>query len=601
MQSQLLLSQDFTASVSRNPVTVGERFQVTFSINADASDFKAPDFKGFTVLSGPNQSQSIQFINGAMSRSLSFSYIVSADKTGEYLINSATVSSDGKKLKSNTVTVRVLPETDAQKQRRQQEADQEKSLSNQATQILKENILVKLNVSKRDVFQGEQITATYKLYIHPDLNIAQINPSKIPTFNGFWAQELNIDKVNWKREVLNGVPFNSAVIKQVVLFPQRSGKLTIEPYEFDVTARLRVPSRRRSNDPFSSFFDDPFFGGSYRDFSYKPKSETFYINVKPLPQTSPEGYAGAVGSLSMDAWLDKNSVKAGEPITLKIKISGKGNMKLIEPLKVNFPPDFEVYEPKIIDNISVSAGGVSGNITYEYLFIPRNPGKYKIEPIQFAYFDLSKSSYSTNRSAEFSISVDKNENGTGLTGNVVSGVRKEEVQLIGKDIRFIKLNMSEPVKYRKSFMFSALFWILLVMPMVLFVFIFFRLRKRKQLQSDILLFKNKRATKISMKRLSTAKNYMIKSQHDKFYEEINRAMWGYLSDKLAIPASDLTKDKARETLHNLGVNVEIADEFLSTLDSAEFARYAPSSSNVGMDSIYKSAVKSITDIEGVLK
>lgn len=595
-----LFSQDFTASVSKNPVTVGERFQVTFSANVDGSNFKAPDFKGLSVLSGPNQSQSIQIINGAMSRSLSYSFILTASKVGDFTISPATINVDGKQVKSNSVQLKVLPETETQKQSRQQDADQEKSLGNQAQQVLKNNIFIKLSVSKRDVYQGEQITSTYKLYIHPELNIVQINPSKIPSFNGFWAQELNVANVNWQREMVNGVAFNSAVIKQVILFPQRSGKLIIEQYEFDVIARLKVQNRRRSNDPFNSFFDDPFFGGSYRDFPYKPKSETATINVRPLPSSSPENFAGAVGSLNMDAWLDQNSVKAGEPITLKVKISGKGNMKLIEALKVNFPPDFEVYEPKTIDNINVSAGGVTGNISFEYLVIPRNAGNYKIEPVVFSYFDLSKSAFVTIKSAEFDINVDKNDN-LSLSGSAVSGVRKEEVQLIGKDIRFIKLNTADLTPYRKSFIYSGSFWILLLLPLVLFILILLWLRKRKQLQSDVLLFKNKRATKISKKRLSIAKNYMAKSEHDNFYEEINRAMWGYLSDKLAMQNSDLTKDKARETLASLGVSDNLVNDFLDTLNSAEFARYSPSNAIDGMEQTYKSAVKSITEIEGVLK
>lgn len=593
-------SQEFTATISKNPVTVGERFQITFSVNAEGSNFKAPDFKGFSVLSGPSQSQNIQIINGAMSRSLSFSFLLSADKIGDYTINPAYISSDGKQLKSNSVQIKVLPESDAQKQQRQQEAEHEKSLGDQATKILKDNIFVRLNISKKDVFQGEQVTATYKLFIHPELNIVQLNPSKIPSFNGFWAQELNTDKISWQREIVNGIPYNSAVIKQVVLFPQRSGKLTIDPYEFDVIARLKVQTRRRSNDPFSSFFDDPFFGGSYRDFPYKPKSETYTINVKPLPSSAPSSFEGAVGSLSLDAWLDKNNVKAGEPITLKVKISGKGNLKLIQQLKVNFPPDFELYDPKTIDNISISAGGATGNISFEYLAIPRNAGKFKIEPIEFSYFDLSKNAFTTVKSTEFDITVDKNENQQ-LINNVVTGIRKEEVQLIGKDIRFIKLNINNFEKNRTSLLFSNLFWLFVLLPFILFFIIIFWLRKRRNLHADISLFKNKRATKVSSKRLSIAKKYMIKLEYDKFYEEINKALWGYVSDKLFMPYAELTKDKTRETLNSKGVDEAIINEFLDTLDAAEYARYAPGDAKEGMDNIYRLAVKVITDLEGTLK
>jgi len=596
----VVFSQEFSASLSRNPVTVGERFQVTFTLNGEGSNFKAPDFKGFSVLSGPNQSQNIQIINGAMSRSLSFAFILSADKTGEFSIGSATISSNGSLVKSSPITVKVLPETDAQKERRKQEADQEKSLGDQALQVLKENIFVKLNISKRDVYVGEQITAIYKLYIHPEINIVQLNPSKIPSFNGFWAQELGNEQTKWTREVINGVPFNSAVIKQVVLFPQRSGKLIIDPYEFDVIARLKVQSRRRSNDPFSSFFDDPFFGGSYRDFPYKPRSESYTVNVKALPQPEPDNFSGAVGSLNMDAWLDKSSCKAGEPITLKVKISGRGNLKLIEPIKINFPPDFEVYDPKIVDNISVSAGGVTGNFIYEYLFIPRNSGTYKIEPVLFTYYDLTKNSYQSIKSLEFEINVDKNDN-QNVVNNIISGVRKEEVQLIGKDIRYIKLNARNFEKNRHSFIFSNIFWFLIFLIIALFFIMIYWLKKRRNLHADISLFKNKKATKFANKRLSIAKKYMNKSEHDKFYEEINKALWGYLSDKFNMPYSDLTKDKARETLISLGVDDLLINEFLGTLDSAEFARYAPIEQTTGMDKIYKSAARVITDLEGVLK
>jgi uncharacterized membrane protein len=590
---------EFHATVDKNPVTVGERFTVTFSVNGDASNFKGPNFKGFTVLGGPMQSQNVQIINGAMSRSLSYSYILTADKTGNFNIDPATISSGGNAVKSNSIQMRVLPESDTQKQRREQQADQEKSLGKQALEILKKNIFVKANVTKRSVYQGEQITATYKLYLNPQLNPIEMKPKKIPSFDGFWTQEINVDKLNWTREVINGVAFNSAVIKQVVLFPQRNGNLTVDPYEFDFVVRMKVDNRKRSNDMFNSFFDDPFFGGSYRDFPYTAKSESISINVNNLPGGSPADFNGAVGNFSLDSWLDKNKTKAGDPISLSIKITGSGNMKLLGPLKSKFPPGFEAYEPKVIDNTNVTISGISGNITYEYLAIPRNAGTFKIEPIVFVFFDLNKKQYISLKSKEFSVTVEKGDGSN--TNNIVSGVRKEEVELIGKDIRFIKMNSGQLKQFPKSFFNSPLFWLISILPLIFFFFFIFWRRKKNKYENDLQLFKNRKATKFAKKRLSAAKGYLNKSQHDKFYEEINRALWGYLSDKLGIPNSELTKDKARDVLLLRDVSSDLIEKFMETLDEAEFARYAPSSVQGSMSTVYKDAVNVITEMEGVLK
>jgi hypothetical protein len=590
---------EFSATVDKNPVTVGERFTVTFSVNGDASNFKGPNFKGFTVLGGPMQSQNVQIINGAMSRSLSFSYILTADKIGNYNIDPAIITSNGNSVKSNSIQMRILPESDTQKQRRQQQADQEKTLGQQALEILKKNIFVRANVSKRSVYQGEQITATYKLYLNPQLNPIEMKPKKIPSFDGFWTQDINVDKLNWAREVINGVAFNSAVIKQVVLFPQRSGNLIVDPYEFDFVVRMKVDNRKRSNDMFDRFFDDPFFGGSYRDFPYTAKSESVSINVNNLPGGSPLDFNGAVGNFSLDSWLDKNKIKAGEPISLSVKITGNGNMKLLGPPKSNFPPGFEVYEPKVSDNTNVTTSGISGNITYEYLAIPRNAGSFNIEPIVFSFFDLNKKQYVTLKSKEFNVIVEKGD-GTN-SSNIISGVRKEEVELIGKDIRFIKMKSGELKQFPKSFFNSPLFWFCTVLPVIFFFFFLIWRRKKNKYENDLQLFKNRKATKFAKKRLSAAKGYFNKSQHDKFYEEINRALWGYLSDKLGIPYSDLTKDKAGEILLLRDVSNDLIEKFVGTLDEAEFARYAPSSAEGSMGTVYKDSVDVITEMEGVLR
>ncbi len=592
-------SQEFEATTNKTIVAIGERFQVSFSLkNGDGSNFKSPDFKGFVVLSGPMQGQNIQIINGKTFRSVSFSYTLTTSKAGDYTINSASIAVGGNIVKSNPITIKVMPETDAQKQQNQENAKQDKELSVQAQDILKKNIFVKLNVSKKDVYLGEQITATYKLYVNPELNLIQMNPSKVPTFEGFWAQELSNDKLSWAREIIDGVAYNSAIIKQVVLFPQKSGKLTAEPYEFDFIVRLKVQGRKQQrNDPFGGLFDD-FFSSSFKDFNYKAKSETGNINVKELPANQPETFNGSVGDITLDVWLDKTKTKTGEPVSLNVKISGRGNLKLIEPLSLSFPPEFEIYDPKINDNTNVSVAGMSGSKIFEYLMIPRNPGNFKIEPVVFSYFDLNTKQYKTLTSKEFVISVEKGNNSDASS---ISGVRKEDVQLIGKDIRYIKTKDADLEKNSVSFFGTANFFVWLFSPVaMLFIFIIL-LGKRRKFTADDLLVKNRRATKIAKRRLTIAKKCMIKNEKDKFYEEITKAMWGYLSDKLLISNSDLTKDKAKEILLSKNVNDELANKFLNTLDIAEFARYAPVGQESEMPNLYESSVSVITEIEGVLK
>lgn len=592
---------EFVASVDRNPVPFGERFTISFTINGEGSNFKGPSFKGFTVLSGPMQSQSVQIINQKMSRSLSFSYILTADKIGKFTIEPATITSGSYSLKSNTLQIEVLPESDVQKQRRLQEQEKQKSVNEQAQDILKKNIFLRADVSKRKVYQGEQLTATYKLYIHPQLNPDQMNPKKIPSFDGFWTQDLNVEKLNWQRESVNGVNYNVAAIKQVVLFPQRSGSLKIDPYEFEFVVRLKVDGgqRRRSGSLFDDFLNDPFFSDNYQSFNYIAKSESIGVLVDPLPTNAPEAFAGAVGMMQMEANLDKSKTKTGEPITLKLKISGSGNLKLLDAPTINFPPGFEIYEPKITDNTTVSSSGISGSITYEYIIIPRNAGEFKIEPINFTYFNLSERVYKTLSSQQFNIFVEKGLNNS--TNGIVSGIRKEEVELIGKDIRFIKLNVDDIERYPGRFFKTSYFWLLLVLPFVLLFLLLWYKRKRLKEAQDMLQFRTKKATKLSRKRLSMASKLMKHNHNDKFYEEINKALWGYVSDKLLIPNSDLTKDNVRIILNARNVTETTIDKFLETLDEAEFARYAPSASNIRNEDIYKDAVEIITQLEGEIK
>lgn len=584
----------FTATISKNPISVGERAQVVFTINDAGSNFRAPDFAGLKVLSGPNQSTSMSIVNGSMSRELSYSFFVEATKEGSFEINPATITVNGKQFKSNSLKIEVMPETQAQKQRRQQEEDQKRTLNEQAQKVISDNLFVKLVVNKTNVFMGEQILATYYIYVHPELNLVNLEGDKLPTFNGFWTQEIDVGRLQFDRDVVNGVAYNKAVVKKVILFPQRSGKLEVEPYGFKFTARLQVSSGRKSRDPFEGFFSS----GNYKDFEYTTKTNTAIINVNPLPENAPISFNGAVGDFKMEAWFDKTISVQNDPFTLKVKISGKGNLQLIEPLNLNFPPGFEAYEPKSTDNINISATGVTGSKTFEYLIMPRNQGKYDVGPVEFAYFDLDSKKYKILSSDKFSLTVNKGDGKD--DGNFVSGIRKEDIELLGSDINYIKTkrNLSNG---SCNFFGSSLFYVLTILPLLSFLLLIVFIQKIDKNSSDTKIVKNRKANKIAKQRLSKAKAFMNSGENAKFYEELTRALWGYSGDKLSIETSLLNKDLLKEKLINLKINEGIIDNFLNTIDECEFARYAPSQYSESLEKLYETAVNSIMEIEGALK
>ncbi len=587
----------FTASAQKTPVTQGERFQVTYTLhNASGSRFSPPSFSGFKTLMGPSVSQSTHIVNGQFSQKTSYTFVLQAKRRGKRRIAPASITANGKSIKSNPLMIEVVEPSEAEKRRREAKQEREKTLSQQAEEIISSNLFVKCYVNKSNVYQGEAITATYKIYVHPELNIRSLSAKKEPSFNGFWTQEIDLGEVKWRYEKYDGKRFQSAMIKKVVLLPQRDGRLSIEPYKFDCIARLRVQGGGRSRrSPFDDFFD---FGGNYRDFTYVASSKKRYVNVKALPANPPSEFDGAVGDFKFEAWIDKDRVNAGNPISLRAKISGEGNLKLIEPFELNLSSDFEVYEPKIADNARVSSSGMSGSKIFEYIIIPKHEGEYKIEPITFVYFDLSKKKYVTIESDEFNITVLE---GDGEEPSIVSGVQKEDVKFLGEDIRFIKTDASSFDKKDERYFGSTWFAALNLIAPVLFVLALIYKRRKRELEQNQYLLKNKRATKVARKRLAQSKKYLTNGDRDKFFEEVARALWGYLSDKLSIPASELNKEKASEKLDSKGVSEEVIDNCLATIDESEFARFASSESSGKMDDIYDKAVGTIRDLEGEIK
>ncbi len=585
-------SAEFKASLNQNPVTQGERFVVSFSVDEDASNFRGPDFKGLQVVSGPNTSQSMQIINGNMSRSLTYTYYVVAPKEGTYNISPASIRVKGETIKSNSLTVKVVPPSEAEKQRREAAKNRESQISEQASNFLKKNIFIKANYSKRDVYIGESINVSYKLYIHPQVTIVGSEPQQIG-FDGFWVEDL--DPAQRSAELVDGVRYDVYELKKSVLYPQKTGTITVDPMEIVLKARLRIQG---NNQRRRSMFDDFFSRGEYRDFDYNAKSSAVTINVKDTPAGAPVGFTGAVGDFKMEAWFDNTQGATNEPMSLKVKISGKGNMKMIEPLDLKFPPDFEAYEPKTADNTKTGAGGTTGNKMFEYLIIPRNPGEFKVGPVEFSYFDLKDNSYKTLESEQFTLTIAKGKDAP--AGSKVSGVNKEDIQYLGKDIRFIKTD-AKLYKEAESFFGTTFFYVLLVTPIGFILVVLVAKKKNQELAQDKMAMKNKFASKIVKKRLALAKKHLDNNDKDGFYEEMVRALWGYLSDKLSIPTAELTKDKAAEAMAKLNIKENLSEKYLEVIENCEFARYAPAGMASDMKTLYDDAAKAITDLEGGLK
>lgn len=588
----LFAEYKFTATTSSTTVTVGEQIQVTFTLNStNGKNFQPPSFKGFTVLAGPSRSMSTQIINGQISSSMSFIYILLADAEGTYTIEPAKITVDGNTLSSNPITIKVVKGDSKQQTQQNKEQSGEKTLSQQAEEIIRNNLFIRLFVDKSQAYLGETIVATYKLYVHPDLNIVNINVPKMPSFNGFWTQDFGIKELKFTTEVINGIPYRVADLKQVVLIPQQKGTLTIDPMEIEFVVRLLIkqqPQKKRYRDLFDMLFDDPFFNDPffttrYKDFPFTVRSKPISIKVLPLPTPEPAEFRGGVGSMQMKAWLDKTNVKTGEVATLKVQISGKGNLKLLSPFELKLPADIDTYEPKTIDNTNVTPSGVSGNVTFEYYLVPKNPGTYKIEPIKFAYFNLDKKQYETLTSSEFVLNVEK---GATATQTIVANIKKEEVQYLGKDIRYIKTSTGRLHREGESFIVSPIFLLASLLPIGLWVLAFIYAKRKEKIEGNAILMRQIRATKIAQKYLKNAKKLITNGQKDKFYEETARALWNFVANKLNIKPTELTKESVREKLLEKVNNEEIVEQLLELINRCEQARYSPQYDNVPLDEIY---------------
>lgn len=590
-----MMAQTLSATVSRNPVGVNEQFQLSFSLNGGGSSFRAPSLNDFHILSGPNQSTSMQFINGAVSQSLTFSYILQPKKEGTFKIDPATVESGGKVVQSNSITINVTAGSGQSSKGGGAQADNDK------TNISSNNIFIRVSVDKTNVYRGEAIVATFKLYTN--VQVVNYGINKVPAFNGFWSQEMQMpQQLKLYSETYKGVNYQVGEIKKVVLFPQQSGNLTIDAMEGECIARIQVKRNRSSGgfDIFSDpFFNDPFFGsGGVRDVKFAVKSDPIKITVKDLPPNPPASFNGAVGKFSLEGKIDKTTVKSNDAVNFRFRISGKGNIKLIEAPQLELSSDIEAYDPKISDNITINERGASGTRTFDFLLIPRHQGSYPVGPVEFSYFDLDKKAYVTLKTPGYKLEVERGKDGG---GSALSSSGRSDFKVIGRDIRFIKTNAPEFSDGTHNFYGSLIFYLLALIPFAgIGALVMFR-KHHLQLNADASAVKSRKATKMARKRLEIASKFLKSGDKNGFYDETGKAIWGYLSAKLKIPVSSLTKDSATDALKSANVKDETITDLITTIDYCEFARFARMDSGKSPEQLYSEVVTLITKVENEIK
>lgn len=580
-----------SATASKSTVGTNEQFQLTYTLNANGQRFQAPDLSDFYVHSGPNQSSSMQYVNGNFSQSISLSYILQPRKEGSFRIGPASIEVEGKRIVSNVVNLTVVKGAAQQQQQAQQGS--ESGLSNK-------NIFIKAVVNKNNVYQGEAVVVSFRIYTN--VSILNYTVNKMPAFNGFYSQDIQLpEQLELSNEVIDGVTYRTGEIKKLVLFPQQSGDLVIDPMELECIARIQVKSNRR--DPFGMFndpfFNDPFFGGGAKDVKYAFRSNSLHVQVKPLPAGAPPSFNGTVGRASCDASIDKTTTRANEPITLKIKISGSGNLKLTDAPQLNLPPDLEVYDPKITENIKTGVNGSTGSKTFEYLIIPRNEGNFVLEPVPFTYFDLDKKQYITNPGKSFTVKVGRGS-GQPVTAAGPSGVQQNDVQLMGRDIRYIKLKSEEFTTDATGFYGTPAFYAFSITPLLLFSGLLVYRNRTHKLNADARQVRTRKASGAAQKRMAAASDALAKNNPAVVYEETSKALWGYVSDKLLIDPAVLTKETAATELAKRKVPDELVLRWKKLLEDCEFARYAGAAAAQPAE-VHKEAIQLITSLENALK
>jgi hypothetical protein len=549
-------AQDPIRLVAEGPkvMAAGEVARLSYTINARADGFTGPKIDGF-LFSGPalSTNMSTQIINNQVTQSVSYiyNYTIQATAEGVFTIPAATAVVKGKSYTSETVKIEVL------------KGGQEKQQGAGSDGIGQEDLFTRVEVDRPQVYKGEQIFATIKIYTR--VTLARFGEIKMPSFGGFWNQEIpTSEQVSLERTNYNGRIYNVGVIRKTILVPQKTGTITIDPFEIECFVNIQ---RRGQRSPFDDFF------GSYETVSRKVKSVPVEITVKSFPDNQPAGFNGAVGRFTVTAGIDKTEVKTNEAVSLKVVIKGNGNLKLIDLPVFRFPADLEVYDPKITDNIDAGSNGITGSKSFEYLIIPRHAGTFEIPAWNFSYFDPSSGTFKTYTSENMTIRVARGENDS--ESSVVSAPGKEDLRVIGQDIRFIKTSKTNLKLKGHNFYGSTGFIFVFVIVVLLFISIFLYFSYRFRNLADLQGSRFRKASLVSRKHLAMARKHLETSGRDEFLEALARALWGYIADKFNIEFSNLNRDNLRGVLESRGVDSKTIESFIETLDNAEFLRFAP--------------------------
>lgn len=581
---QLMASAvSFKAKLSHSKVAVGQRFRITFTVNANGGNFSAPSFDNFRVLSGPNQSSSMQYINGKLSREFSINYILQATTVGTFDIGPAIITSNGKQMESNVVEIEVVKElsgTAAQNQRQ----DQRK----QSGDELGKYVYIKAFVDKKSAYLGEKLSVTYKLYSR--LGMQSLDLESLPDLNGFWAHDLHsvYDQFKLTTEYIGGEVYQVAVLKQSLLYPQRAGKLTIDPLSMKAVVQVKS---RRSRSVFESMF------GSYETKELLISSTPIQVDIKPLPKyTGETNFSGAVGQYKINLISNKERLKANEAIDLKVEISGQGNLPLIGAPKLNFPPDLEVYDPETKNQFKNTAAGSSGKKIFNYLVIPRHEGKYVIEPYAFTYFDQKKQAYLTAYTDSLIFEIEAGDE----EANVVydASQRKKEVELLENDIRFIHLNQLILFDGDHCFYGSFSFYLSIILILLSAVLLYFISKKYRDQRSDLVGRRKSKARKLANKRLAKALKFKSAGDDKAFYEEIGNALYGYYADRYNMGTAELSLEVLLEKLAAEGANPLLIDQLRNSVEQADLARYAPGSA-IATEKLFENAREVIEETESL--
>ena len=546
----------FTASAP-DAVVVGDQFRLSYTVTTQkVKDFRAPSIKGFDVLMGPSRSQqsNTQIVNGNVTStsSITFTYILMANNAGEYTIPGASIVADGDQMVSNSVRIKVLP----QDQGDSNSSSSSSTHSSSGTGVSNQDLFITASASKTNVYEQEAFVLTYKIYTR-ESNL-QLNNAKLPDFKGFHSQEIEMTtNARWTPEHYQGRNYYTTVYRQFVLFPQQSGKLYIDPAQFQMTVGKPV----QSDDPFDAFFNG---GSNVIEIKKSISTPKIAINVNPLPAGKPADFSGGVGEFNISSSINNKELKTNDAITIKLVISGTGNLKLISNPEIKFPDDFEVYDPKVDNQVRLTREGLTGNKVIEYLAIPRHAGTYKIPGVSFSYFDIRSKSYKTLKTEEYVINVEK---GAGNADQVIANfTNKEDLKVLGEDIRYIKQN-EVTLQPKGSFFYGSMtYWLFYIIPALAFIIFFIIYRKQAAENANVAKMRTKKANKVATKRMKLAGKLLSENKKDAFYDEVLKALWGYISDKLNIPVSRLSKDNIEEKLRNHGVNEELIKEFLNALN-----------------------------------